>query len=238
MQRIDPSAVNLDVAQDPILKVSRRSVVDDVRRQLLALIESGHFRLDERLPSENALARSFNVSRPMIREALVGLQALGLTTSRVGRGTFVVAGQGRAPGMPKRYPSSDLTEARLLVEVPAASFAAVRRSPEHLRRLGELQAALISERDEASRRDIDSQFHLCIAHATDNAVLIRLVADLRAILDEQAVDRTTLPPRLAAEIAEHQAIYEAVACGDAKAAARAMEEHLRLFDQARNNGQD
>ena len=58
--------------------VGRRSAAEDVRRQLISLIESGTLKVDERLPSEHELARDFGVSRPVIREALVGLTALGL----------------------------------------------------------------------------------------------------------------------------------------------------------------
>lgn len=223
------------MGSDPITRVSRRSVVDDVRAQLVSLIESGHFRIDEKLPSENDLARSFSVSRPMVREALVGLQALGLTASRNGRGTFVVSSQTRAAALPQRYPSGNLTEARLLVEVPAAGMAAQRRRPVHLRRLGELQAALTAEQgDETVRQRTDGLFHLCIAEATGNPILIRMVADLRAILDEQATAKKVLPARHAAEIAEHEAIYAAIVDGNARAAKLAMAHHLRTFDRARD----
>ena len=65
-----------------IAKVPRRSAADDVRDQLVALIDSGRLKVDERLPSELELARNFGVSRPVVREALVSLQALGLITRR------------------------------------------------------------------------------------------------------------------------------------------------------------
>jgi DNA-binding FadR family transcriptional regulator len=220
--------------RDPIIRVNRRSVVDDVRAQLVSLIESGHFQVDEKLPSENSLAKSFNVSRPMVREALVGLNALGLTTSRTGRGTFVVSNQVNTTQLTRRFPSNDLTEVRLLVEVPAASMAAVRRSPEQVRQLGQLQEALRAEEDEKRRHDIDALFHIAIAEATGNPILVRMVGELRAILREQAATKTILPERRLAEVAEHQAIVEALARGDAQAAGRAMERHLQVFDRARD----
>ncbi|WP_424138863.1 FadR/GntR family transcriptional regulator [Roseomonas chloroacetimidivorans] len=214
--------------------MNRRSVVDDVRAQLVSLIESGHFRVDEKLPSENSLAKSFNVSRPMVREALVGLNALGLTASRTGRGTFVVSRQVNTTQLTRRFPSNDLTEVRLLVEVPAASMAAVRRSPEQVRQLGQLQQALRTEEDEKRRHEIDDLFHLGIAEATGNPILVRLVGELRATLREQATTKIVLPERRLAEVAEHQAIFDALARGDAHAAGHAMEMHLRAFDGARD----
>lgn len=234
MQDMPDPILLSEAGNDPIVRVHRRSVVGDVRAQLVSLIESGHFGVDEKLPSENALAKSFNVSRPMVREALVGLHAMGLTAPRNGRGTFVVSNQVGPSQIAGRFPSNDLTEVRLLVEVPAAGMAAVRRSPEHVRRLAELQAALRAEESETRRHDIDDEFHLCIAEATGNPVMMRVVAELRSTLREQAAQKTSLPARRQAELAEHQAIYEALARGDAQGAGRAMEMHLRIFDRARD----
>src|ERR1035441_8112016 len=70
-------------------KASRHSIVYDVRQQLIGFIRSGEVRVNDQLPSEMALARLFGVSRPVVREAIVSLNALGLTTSLNGRGTFV-----------------------------------------------------------------------------------------------------------------------------------------------------
>ena len=60
-----------------IVRVERRKASAYVQTQLQTLIESGHFKPNERLPSELELARSFGVSRPVVREALMSLQALG-----------------------------------------------------------------------------------------------------------------------------------------------------------------
>ena len=48
----------------------RASAAEAVRRQLLALIEAGEYRVGERIPSENALAKSFGVSRPIAATAV------------------------------------------------------------------------------------------------------------------------------------------------------------------------
>jgi GntR family transcriptional regulator, transcriptional repressor for pyruvate dehydrogenase complex len=229
----DPASPS-EKAADPIVRVHRRSVVDDVRAQLVSLIESGHFRVDEKLPSEHALAKSFSVSRPVVREALVGLNALGLTAPRSGRGTFVVSSQMSSHQFARRFPSSDLTEVRLLVEVPAASMAALRRSAEQMHQLGKLQDSMKIEPDEKRRLDIDDQFHLAIAAATGNPILERFIGDLRAMLREQAATKTVMPERRLAELTEHQAILDAIARGDAQDAGSAMEAHLRDFDRARN----
>ena len=62
----------------------RRSAAADVQAELQAQIEGGKYKQNERLPSEAELARAFQVSRPVIREALMSLQALGLTAPQTG----------------------------------------------------------------------------------------------------------------------------------------------------------
>ena len=80
-----------------LVKVERRSAAADVQAQLQTLIETGQFKQNDRLPSEIELARSFGVSRPVVREALMSLQTLGLTTSQSGKGTFVISDRVRTP---------------------------------------------------------------------------------------------------------------------------------------------
>ena len=62
--------------------VPRRGAVADVLARLQAQIAAGDYKPNERLPSESELCKAFGVSRPVLREALMSLQALGLTTSQ------------------------------------------------------------------------------------------------------------------------------------------------------------
>src|SRR5262245_35607630 len=95
-----------------IVRVERRKASAHVQTQLQSLIESGHFKPNERLPSELELARSFGVSRPVVREALMSLQALGFTSSQSGRGTFVMSQRVHAPLLIGRYSPAHIKEAR------------------------------------------------------------------------------------------------------------------------------
>ena len=62
---------------------------DRLYGQILEQIASGALRPGDKLPSENELCRLFNVSRPVVRQALVRLQADGLVITRKGMGTLV-----------------------------------------------------------------------------------------------------------------------------------------------------
>ena len=72
-------------------RVSQDSVADLVRGQLMEMIESERIAVGERLPAETELAAVFGVSRPVVREALVSLRILGLTSSRPGKAKFVAS---------------------------------------------------------------------------------------------------------------------------------------------------
>ena len=58
---------------------------DLVAQQLTDLIESGTLGPGDRLPAEGALARRFGVSKPVVREALRQLSALGVISRHQGR---------------------------------------------------------------------------------------------------------------------------------------------------------
>ncbi len=215
-----------DGARRGRFKMPRRSVVGEVRRQLLALIESGELKVDERLPSELELARSFGVSRPVIREALVTLHALGVTAARTGRGTFVASNRARLPLLQGRYAPAHLEEIRRHLEVPAARLAAERRTQEDVKRLGEILAMVNEAEDPAYRNKLDARFHIAMAEATGNPLFARLVEDLRAMLEEQSLAVSAVPGRRQQASAEHSALYEAILRRDPRAAADAMAAHL------------
>lgn len=216
----------------PLYRVVRRSAAEEVRAQLVGLIESGQLKVHDRLPAEAELARRFGVSRPVVREALGRLQALGLTESRAGLGTFVASNVTRLTVSFGRYSASDLNEIRRYVEVPAARLAALRRTADDI---DQLQAALSVHETSASPEEAvasDAKFHCTIARATRNLLFVRLVEDLREILQEQSLAVSTLRDRAASAAREHHGVLDAIVAGDGDGAAAAMEEHLDAVERA------
>ncbi|MFI4986295.1 MAG: FadR/GntR family transcriptional regulator [Alphaproteobacteria bacterium] len=201
-----------------------------MRARLAGLIQSGELKVNDRLPSEIELARSFGVSRPVIREALVTLNALGLTTSQTGKGTFVASNRVRVPLLLGKYSPANLHEIRRFLEVPSARLAARRRTAENVVSLGEILIKVDREGDPARRNKLDAQFHIAIALATGNPLFVKLIEDLRAVLEEQSLTVSVMPNRRASATSEHRAIYEAIARGDAEAAGDAMAAHLDAVD--------
>jgi GntR family transcriptional repressor for pyruvate dehydrogenase complex len=205
---------------------ARRSAAADVQAELQAQIESGHYKQNGRLPSEADLARSFGVSRPVIREALMSLQALGLTASQTGKGTFVVSQRVSAPLLMGRYSPSHIREVRRCVEIPSARLAAERRSEAQV---GELAGILVrmEDADDPQRRNrLDADFHIAIAVAAGNPLIAKLIEQLRTVLEEHSLALGQIPRRRENARGEHRAIYDAIVQRDADGAAAAMEAHL------------
>ncbi|NUP63400.1 MAG: FadR family transcriptional regulator, partial [Nonomuraea sp.] len=105
----------------------RISAMEAVLAHLRSAIENGEYAVGDKLPSEAELCRTLEVSRPVLREALRALQTMGLTVSKTGKGTFVVANTVEDPTFGD-YAASDLLEVRRHVEIPVAGYAAVRRT--------------------------------------------------------------------------------------------------------------
>ena len=217
---------------DILVRISRRSVVEDVRAQIVALIRSGRFRINDQLPPEIELAQSFGVSRPVVREALVGLQALGLTSSRNGRGTFVAADRVAVRLLLGGYRAEHLNEVRRCLEIPSSRLAAERRTAADVLRLSQVLERLAVEEHADRRNKLDAEFHIGIALATANPLLAKMIGDLRGGLEDESLTVSVVARRRAGARVEHQAILAAIAGRDPDGAARAMQAHLDAIDRS------
>ena len=222
---------------------ARRSLGDLVFERMHRAIKSGAYKPDERLPTEHDLAIEFEVSRPIIREALRRLREQGFIYSRRGAGSFVRAVGMREPlGFGQLENGADLLncyEFRLTVEPAAAAAAADRHDAGAL---AAIRQALELMRDatnrQSHREDADFQFHLAIARAAQNSYFFTA---MEALKDHIAVGMRfhgasvkREAAGLARVFAEHEAIAEAISARDGARARQLMHEHLtgsrdRLF---------
>ena len=200
--------------------------------QLRSAIEQGEYAVGDRLPSEANLSREFEVSRSVVREALRGLQALGMTQSRTGKGTFVVSDQAVDNPTFGQYSARDLLEVRRHIEVPAAGYAARRHTAEDLEALTGLLQRMEDERDDTFWVALDSLFHIAVAQASGNPVFGKVIEEIRDALANQSAFLNQLGGRREASNEEHQRIVDAIADGAADAAMEAMTAHLEHVDEA------
>ena len=192
-------------------------------------IHSGMFVAGERLPPERELAARLGVSRVTLREALARLEGSGylVRTRGAAGGAFVAApdeAQLRARLLGRRDELAHLAEYRAVVEGGAAALAAQRAgAPQR----AALRAALEALRDDEAGafRRADTGFHLAVADASGNPVLVATVADARERMFSLS---DALPWHVVLETtrAGHLAVVEAIEAGDRDGARAAMEAHI------------
>ncbi|MCT7664597.1 FadR/GntR family transcriptional regulator [Shinella kummerowiae] len=226
---------------------ARRSLGDLVFERMHRAIKSGAYKPDERLPTEHDLAIEFEVSRPIIREALRRLREQGFIYSRRGAGSFVRAVGMREPlGFGQLENVADLLncyEFRLTVEPAAAAAAAERHDAAAL---AAIRQALELMRDatnrQSHREDADFQFHLAIARAAQNSYFFTAMEALKDHIavgmrfHGASVKRETTG--LTRVFGEHEAIAEAISARDGARARELMHQHLtgsreRLFQASK-----
>ncbi|MES5097911.1 FadR/GntR family transcriptional regulator [Agrobacterium sp. BA1120] len=222
----------------------RKSLSDVVYERLQHAIKSGAYKNDERLPTEHDLAAEFEVSRPIVRDALKKLRDKGLVYSRQGAGSFVRSiGVKQALGFSPLENIADLQncyEFRMTVEPEAAACAAERYGEAELAHISRALAALKEATNrQRHREDADFQFHLAIAKASGNTYFSTA---MEALKDHIAVGMQFHGLSLKNSILglqhvydEHAAIFEAIRNRDSDLARRLMRQHLhgsrsRLFE--------
>ena len=212
--------------------LTRLSAAEAVFAALRGDIESGVVPVGGKLSSEATLAQQYGVSRSVIREALRSCTALGLTVTKTGKGTFVIAAKVANDLTLGQYSARDLTEARPHIEIPAAGLAAQRRTAEELETLRHLMDAMSTETDPESWVALDSTFHAAIARASGNKVFASVVADIRDALAHQSETLNMVADRQHASDIEHQQILTAIEAGSPDEASAAMANHLHAVGVA------
>lgn len=201
---------------------------------IVADIAAGVFPIGARLPAERDLTERFGVSRPTIREAMIALEMQGLVEARKGSGVFVLASTSATAGEELDIGAFEITEARRLIEGEVAAVAATEIDPEQLAYLRTLLDDMAQE-DDAAAEEADRRFHIGIAEATGNAVLIAAVTDtwdmrFRSPLARQVLSKAgSLGTK--ERMDEHGRILRALEARDPVEARLAMRDHLtRVID--------
>jgi DNA-binding FadR family transcriptional regulator len=210
-----------------------------ISRELLTRILRGEIASGNALPSEEELASQFDVSRPVVREAVKELAVLGLVESRQGRSTRVTSADDWNQFAPELLAARsevgaiddfllELLELRRLIETGASALAAARASEEDIARM-----TTQFERMEASVGDIerftdaDIAFHDALLGATGNHLLTRLIDMIGPVLRLGRI--ISLERRADGPVDSqrgHRRVLDAVRASDPEAARLAMREHL------------
>lgn len=201
---------------------------------IIADIADGIFPVGSRLPAERDLTERFQVSRPTIREAMIALEMKGLVEARKGSGVFVLAAATADTDRALDIGAFEITEARRLLEGEVAAVAATEINEAQLAELRGL-LALMEQDDTAAAEDADRRFHIAIAEATGNAVIISAVADFWDMRFRSPLAREVLAKAgslgTESRMAEHGRILSALEARSPIDARLAMRDHLaRVID--------
>jgi GntR family transcriptional repressor for pyruvate dehydrogenase complex len=226
-----------------IVQTSR--LYEQIVQQIEASILKGVLKVGDQLPAERELAQQFGVSRTAVREAVKALHEQGLVEAYPGRGTFVTDGTSQAIrqsldrvvkiGQPEG--STYLAEVREILEPEIAALAAGRADEEDLAAMREAVGVM----DEA-RRDPDAfiegdlDFHLALAEAAANPLILTLIDSIVGLLREQRLRIFYVDGGPERGQYHHKRILEAAEHRDPVGAREAMKAHLRQVRQDSQSG--
>ena len=206
--------------------------VGAISAYLRRAIETGAYSEGDRLPPERQLALTFDAARSTVRRALDQLERAGLVSRRLGSGTYVGAsGSPHGADLADRISPLQLVEARLAVEPYTTRLAVLHATRRHL---DDMEAVLAHGEDSINDKDSfskwDGEFHLLIAHASGNPLLInvyRQINHVRLHAQWDAMKEKILTPDVIADYnRQHRAIFNALNERDAQRAFALITEHL------------
>lgn len=233
------------MTSDVFSRIEHGRTADAIVQQVELLILEGILRSGDQLPGERELSRTFDVSRPIVREALKVLENRGLLISRHGGGTFVADLIGEVFSQPvlnlisrHRRATHDYLEYRREIEATTAGLAAQRATSVDKNRL----RLIVDGMKEAHGKDdfdgeaaLDVAFHNAIGEAAHNIILLhtlrscyRLLSDgvffNRALVYQHSGSRDNL-------LAQHVAIHDAIVSGKVELAQKAASRHMEFVAQ-------
>ncbi|WP_447554852.1 GntR family transcriptional regulator [Vreelandella sp. EE22] len=220
-------------------------LADVIIERLEAMILEGSLKPGQRLPPERELAERFGVSRPSLREAIQKLAARGVLISRQGGGTYIKETLNNGYADPVLEMLSrhnefhlDLLEFRDALEGISAYYAALRSTPADkavlIQRFEELAAGFIGA-DPAREAKLDAAFHLAIAEAAHNVLLLHNIRGIFHLLEQSIVDNLAhlfaKPDARASLMTQHRALLDAILEGRAEEARSRAHEHLVFVEE-------
>ncbi|WP_040346717.1 FadR/GntR family transcriptional regulator [Neobacillus bataviensis] len=216
--------------------VRNKKIFQEILDQIKDLLLKKQLKVGQKIPSEIELSESFGISRSSLREALKVLSVLGIIESKTGEGTIIKQAEPEhlknlmsLVAVSNGLDTLQLYEVRIILEIHAASLAAMRRTDQDLEAI---KSNLIKmDNFVAVEQEADFLFHKSIVQASKNDMLIMLMGLISDLISEQI---KILQISFAASYktqkvqSQHWDIYRAIESGNPVEAQSAMLEHLSL----------
>jgi DNA-binding GntR family transcriptional regulator len=203
-----------------VKRLTATSLREQAKQVIRASILAGELEAGE-IHSATTIAERLGVSPTPVREAMLDLANGGLVEPVRNRGFRILT--------PDEDDLDEISELRLLLEVPSMRTVAARASDAQLQELEDVVArieATAAAADVAGFLLADRQFHLGMLELTGNGRLVRLVAQLRDQTRIAGITELAREGNLAKSAAEHREILDALRARDADLAEALMRRHL------------
>lgn len=221
------------------LTLARESLPEIIANKLEELIIEEKFVAEQKLPSEQALADQFGVSRPVIREAMKILKARGLIIQKNGEGTFIhepdsglITDTVNRIIHLKNIDVEDIYEVRINLELLAVAQAVIKADDKGFEELQEINDELERYKDNIEKRvQGDVQFHKKIAQLSGNLLLEMFVESMAVLITQ--ITKYTLERKVGNEegIYGHQGIIDALRSRNVAEAKKMVRMHLEKSQQ-------
>ena len=220
----------------PVYKAVRTSrLYEQIVQQIEESILKGALKPGDQLPAERELAQNFGVSRTAVREAVKALREKGLVEAYSGRGTFITNGTSQAIRQSLDFMSrigqleglAHLAELRQILEPEIAALAAVRIEEQLLASMREAVATMdrnLHDPDAYIEADLD--FHLALAEAAANPLVLSLLDSIVGLLREQRLRIFRIDGGPERGQFHHKRILASIEARDPEEARSAMRAHL------------
>jgi GntR family transcriptional repressor for pyruvate dehydrogenase complex len=231
---------------DPSLKfnaVRLNSAPGALAEQIIKHIQSGKLKPGTALPSQRELAKMFKVGLGSVREAIKILDVMGYLDVIRGKGTFVADDATHSDKQVSKLDKAleavslaNIMKARQVVECACARLAADAADPESIERLKGLTMAMeASFHDKKAFYELDFDFHVAVAEATNNKVLFEIVKLLvdRAHNHIGFMDNSlsmSMPFNVERAVGTARSIVNFIAAGDGDSASDEMHQHLNIVN--------
>src|SRR5699024_3538158 len=207
--------------------VQRDTLSQQVINQFTMMLMEGELNPGDKLPSEFNLMKQFDVSRPVLREALSSMETLEIIKRRPRGGTYINEKVGNGPFRAMLALSINnipaVIEARITLELGLVTLAAEKISDDNLKQLEEtIQHIKINKN--RNYGSWDKKFHRIIAQSANNPVVEGMIDSL--LIAHEKTDKLIPYREPEKTIKYHTAIYEALKNRNPAKSFEKMYEHL------------
>ncbi|MFF0676769.1 FadR/GntR family transcriptional regulator [Staphylococcus xylosus] len=218
------------------MKISNTKIYEQVADIILEQIKAGDYQVGDKLPSIQKIGKQYGVSVASVREALNALRTIGIIEMKQGYGTFIKQTEPTFFELGDKFTSlsqiKELLELREIVESATVEKAALYRTEEDLvelkQALVEMGQAVI---DGTSGEKADLEFHLAIAKAAKNTLLVELLNNISELMQNSMEETRKIfiyskQKTMNKLLEEHDVIYQAILQQNDVKAVDAMRAHL------------